>query len=108
MIRIFFLLVLIPTFTYAQKNTQNIRGVITDKLSQTPLIAASVQISSLQKGTTTDSLGKYTLSNISPDRYDLKISYAGYKTITIPNVVVTSGKEVVLDITLEETFKSLG
>jgi hypothetical protein len=67
-----------------------------------------VQISSLQKGTTTDSLGKYTLSNISPDRYDLKISYAGYKTITIPNVVVTSGKEVVLDITLEETFKSLG
>ena len=108
MIRIFFLLVLIPTFTYAQKNTQNIRGVVTDKLSQTPLIAASVQISSLQKGTTTDSLGKYTLSNISPDRYDLKISYAGYKTITIPNVVVTSGKEVVLDITLEETFKSLG
>lgn len=108
MIRIFFLLVLIPTFTYAQKNTQNIRGVVTDKLSQTPLIGALVQISSLQKGTTTDSLGKYTLSNISPDRYDLKISYAGYKTITIPNVVVTSGKEVVLDITLEETFKSLG
>ena len=108
MIRIFFLLVLIPTFTYAQKNTQNIRGVVTDKLSQNPLIAASVQISSLQKGTTTDSLGKYSLSNISPDRYDLKISYAGYKTITIPNVVVTSGKEVVLDITLEETFKSLG
>lgn len=108
MIRLFFLLALLPTFTFAQKNSQNIRGVVTDKLSQTPLIGALVQISSLQKGTTTDTFGKFTLSNISPDRYDLKISYAGYKTITIPNVVVTSGKEVVLDITLEETFKSLG
>ena len=89
MIRIFFLLVLIPTFTYAQKNTQNIRGVVTDKLSQTPLIAASVQISSLQKGTTTDSLGKYTLSNISPDRYDLKISYAGYKILRRQTPTIT-------------------
>ena len=108
MIRLFFLLALIPTFTFAQTNKQNIRGLVTDKLSQTPLIGALVQISSLQNGTTTDTFGKYTLSNISPDRYDVKISFAGYKTITIPNVVVTSGKEVILDITLEETAESIG
>lgn len=105
MIRLFFLLALLPTFTFAQKNSQNIRGVVTDKLSQTPLIGALVQISSLQKGTITEIFGKFTLSNISPDRYDLKISYAGYNTITIPNVVVTSGKEVDLILHWKKPLK---
>ena len=106
--RFFFLLTLIPTLLFAQNNTQNIRGVVTDKLSQSPLFDVSVQISSLQKVTNTDTLGKFTISNILPDRYDIKVSYAGYKSITIPNVVVISGKEVILDIAMEEAFNKLG
>lgn len=97
----------ISGLSVAQKNTQNIRGVVTDKLSQTPLAGVSIQISSLQKGTSTDSLGKYTLAGIAPDRYEITVSCTGYKSITLPNVVVTSGKEVMLDITMEETFKQL-
>lgn len=108
MIRCFFCLILWPTLAFAQNNTQNIRGVVSDKLSQSPLIGATVQIFSLQTGAITDTLGKYTLSQIPPDRYDVSISYAGYKSITIPNVVVTSGKEVILDISLEESFNNLG
>lgn len=107
MIRLLFLLAIIPTLSFAQNNTQNIRGVITDKLSQAPLIGASVQITSLEKRTDTDSLGKYTISNLPPDRYEIKVSYIGYKNITIPNVVVTSGKEVILDIVMEETYNQL-
>ena len=106
MIRFLFLL-LIPTFSFAQNNTQNIRGVVTDKLSQTPLSGASVKINSLQKANTTDSLGNYILKNISPDRYDINVSLIGYKNITIPNVVVTSGKEVIVDVAMEETYKQL-
>jgi hypothetical protein len=106
MIRILFLL-LIPTISFAQNNTQKIRGIVTDKLSQTPLIGVVIQISSLQIGTSTDTLGKYTLSNIPPERYEIKISYIGYKSIIIPNVEVTSGKEVILDIALEESFSQL-
>jgi CarboxypepD_reg-like domain/TonB-dependent Receptor Plug Domain len=97
----------ISGLSVAQKNTQNIRGVVTDKLSQTPLAGVSIQISSLQKGTSTDSLGKYTLAGIAPDRYEITVSCTGYKSITLPNVVVTSGKEVMLDIAMEETFKQL-
>ncbi|MEI8060338.1 MAG: TonB-dependent receptor, partial [Ferruginibacter sp.] len=97
----------ISSFSFAQNNTQNIRGVIIDKLSQTPLIGVSVQITSLRKGTNTDTLGKYTISDIPPDRYEVNISYTGYKSITITNVVVTSGKEVILDIAMEETFNQL-
>lgn len=106
MIRLLFLL-LIPTISFSQNNTQNIRGTVTDKLSQSPLFGVTIQISSIQKGAISDTLGKYTLSNIPPDRYDIKISYLGYKSFTIPNVVVTSGKEVILDITMEEEFTKL-
>ncbi len=106
--RILFLLALIPTLSFSQNNTQNIRGVITDKLSQTQLAGVVIQISSIQKGATTDTLGKYTIPNVPPDRYEIKITYLGYKTITIPNVIVTSGKEVILDIAMEESFSQLG
>lgn len=97
----------ISGFCFAQKNTQNIRGTVSDKLSQSLLIGASVEIPSLQKVTSTDSLGNYTIANIPPDRYELRISFAGYKSITIPDVVVSSGKEVLLDIALEEVFYQL-
>lgn len=99
--------VLFSGVTFGQKNTQNIRGIVTDKLSQTPLTGVSVQITALNKGANTDSLGRYTISNIPPDRYQVDISYLGYKNITIPNVVVTSGKEVILDIAMEESFDQL-
>ncbi len=89
MIRFLTLLVFIPIFSISQNNTQNIRGVVTDKLSQTPLIGVIVQINSLQKGSNTDSLGIYLLSNVPPDRYDLQVTCIGYKNITIPNVLVT-------------------
>jgi CarboxypepD_reg-like domain/TonB-dependent Receptor Plug Domain len=104
---LFIISLFISSLSFAQRNTQNIRGVVTDKLSQTPLIGVSVQITSLRKETNTDTLGKYTISNIPPDRYEVNISYTGYKSITIPNVVVTSGKEVILDIAMEETFNQL-
>jgi hypothetical protein len=108
MMRILLWLVLLPTISFAQKNTQNIRGVITDKLSQTPLIGVTVQINSVQKGASTDSLGNYVISNLAPDRYEIKVTYVGYKNIIIPNVIVTSGKEVILDIAMEESFSQLG
>jgi hypothetical protein len=101
------ILTLIPIFTFGQNNTQNIRGTVTDKFSQTPLIGVVIQIASTQKGATTDTLGKFTIANISPDRYEISVSYLGYKSITIPNVIVTSGKEVILDIVMEEAFSKL-
>ncbi len=103
-----FLMVMIPAISFAQNNTQNIRGNIADKLSQNPLIGVTIQIPSLQMKVNSDSLGNYILANIPPDRYEIKITFPGYKTITMPNVVVTSGKEVILDIALEEEYEQLG
>ena len=90
----------------AQNNEQNIRGTVTDKLSKSPLVGVKVEISSLQKATITDSLGNYTLTGILPDRYDISVSFIEYKDILIPNVVVTTGKEVIVDIEMEELINN--
>jgi len=107
MSRLLLVWLLVPILSFSQNNTQNIRGTVTDKFSQTPLFGVIVQISSLQKGANTDTLGKYIITDLPPNRYELKISYIGYKSITIPNVLVTSGKEVIMDITMEEEFTTL-
>ncbi|MHA8067336.1 TonB-dependent receptor [Aquirufa sp. ROCK2-A2] len=102
-----FLSLLFANASFAQNNKQNIRGVITDKLSQSPVIGANVQMLSEKLGTQTDVNGHYALSNIAPNRYEIEISCIGYKDVVIPNVVVTSGKEVILDISMEEDLRLL-
>lgn len=106
--RFLLMLISLPSLLFAQNNTQNIRGVVTDKLSQTPLTGVVVQIASIQKSSSSDANGNFTLSNIPPDRYDISATFLGYKTITIPNVVVTSGKEVIIEIAMEESYKQIG
>lgn len=59
------------------------------------------------QGTKTDTEGKYILENVSPGRYEIKVTYMGYKEVIIPNVVVTSGKETIVDVAMEENVKSL-
>lgn len=106
-------LFIIPFFitqlTFAQNNRQNIRGVITDKLTQITLPGATVQVinGTASTGTITDANGTYILPDMAPDRYEIKVSYVGYKDVFASNVVVTSGKEVVLDIAMEEDLKLL-
>ncbi len=103
----YLLLLFISAATFAQNNKQNIRGIVIDKLSQTPIIGATVQINNSSKQTITDAKGNYILTDIAPDRYEIKVSYMGYKEVVIPNVIVTSGKEVILDVTMEDEFKKL-
>lgn len=101
------LFLLISTLSFAQNNKQNIRGVVIDKLSQIPISGATVKINNSEKQNTTDDKGSFTLSDVAPDRYEIKVSFIGYKEVIIPNIIVTSGKEVILDIALEDEYKKL-
>ena len=103
----YLVILLISALSFAQNNKQNIRGTVIDKLSQTPIIGATVQINNSDKQTITDEKGNYVLTEITPERYEIKVSFVSYKDIVIPNVIVTSGKEVVLDITMEDQYKKL-
>ena len=105
------LLLVALTFTLNTnaQGTQTIKGTILDKLSQQPLIGAKVIIVGSEPlvGAVTDFDGNYKLPNLSPGRYELTISYTGYKNQTASNLILTSGKELVVDIQLEESVSEL-
>jgi hypothetical protein len=104
-----FLLSLFSNILFSQESTQTLRGVVTDKQSQSTLPGATVVLSGIDPplGATTDAEGKFRITGVAPGRYDLKVTYLGYKEAVISNIVVTTGKEVILEIGLEENVNSL-
>ncbi len=83
---------------------QTIRGRVIDSDTQAPLPGASVFILGVEpfRGTTTDAEGAFVLAEVPLGRQTLQVSYVGYETLVWPNVLVTSGKEVVLTVELRE------
>lgn len=102
------LLLSLNTILYAQ-NSQTIRGVVSDKVSEMPLIGATIQVIGINPilGTVTDENGEYELKNVPLGRQHISVSYIGYNTANIPNVVLNAGKEVVLNVILEENITKL-
>ncbi len=94
---------------FASAQNQTIKGTVTDKESKETIPGANIIIlgSNPLKGTTTDMNGNFKMSDVNPGRYDLRVAFLGYKEIMISNVVVTSGKEIALDIGLEENVNAL-
>src|SRR5687768_12945771 len=92
-------LLTVATHANAQDVKQNIKGQVSDKQSKELLIGATVVVLGTQPalGTTTDINGKFNIANVPPGRYDLKVSYLGYKEIVLSNIQVNSGKEVYLE-----------
>lgn len=103
------LLMLFGLYSFAQDGVQTVKGTIIDKASEIPLIGATVEVVSVDPpiGTTTDINGEFILDNTPVGRHVISISYLGYENTVIPNVMVTSGKEVVLDAKLEESIVKL-
>jgi len=81
-----------------------IKGVILDLDSQMPLIGANVVIlnSDPIKGASSDVDGFFRIENLKVGRYDLVIDYLGYEPRVVKQVLVTTGKEVFLNIELKE------
>jgi hypothetical protein len=88
-----------------QEYTQTIRGTVRDHDSQTPLEGATLTLfkgDSLISGAYSDTGGKFKISGIGAGRYTLRAAYVGFEPATIPNIVVNTGHEQVLNISMTE------
>ncbi len=85
--------------------TQTIRGKILEKETQLPLQGATILITdtTLKKGSLSDEKGNFRISEVPVGKYSLKISYIGYND-KILDIQVTSAKEVLINVELEESF----
>ncbi len=100
-----FITTLITTVVLSQTITQTVRGIIIDTDNKLPLIGANVAIVGTKPivGTSSDLDGTFRMENIPIGRIALRLSCMGYETKTITDIVVNSGKEVVLEITMQES-----
>ena len=98
------LLLLLMTLGSFAQGTSNIRGQIVDKDTRAPLVGAVVQLyndSTIKGGAAADFDGNYRIDNVAVGRYIIKVQFTGYLMQVIPNVIVNSGKETILNIELE-------
>jgi hypothetical protein len=96
------------SFAVFGQNTQTIRGKVVDKETKSPLPGVVVTLyrdSSLVSGCSSDPEGNYRISNVPVGRYTLNMRFAGYQPVGIPNVIVNSGKENIIDVELEASVQ---
>ncbi|NDV56527.1 TonB-dependent receptor [Bacteroides sp. 519] len=94
----------------AQDNrpVQTIRGTVIDNASGSPLSFVSVGLSDLPGiGTTTDDEGKFVIKNIPVGRHDLLATFVGYEPAIFREIMLTSAKEVYIEIQLKENIQQL-
>jgi hypothetical protein len=100
---------LIPAFSFCQSSsTQVIKGQVIDETSRSPVSLATVSVVGFNNiATTTDSLGNFRLQNVPLGRQSIQVSFMGYETQLLTEILVTQGKEVMLNIAMVEKMRQL-
>ncbi len=92
----------------AQTPTQTVRGTVTDKMTQAALVGATIALKSTpMMGATTDAEGSFRIESVPVGRYDVRISYLGYEEVLVSQMLVGSGKEVILQVEMQESVAAL-
>ena len=101
------LLVISCATTFAQ--TQRVTGNVYDEASKAPLPGVAVTIvgSNPNRGTVTDDNGHFRIDSVPLGRATVKFSYMSYEDQQVNDIVVTAGKEVNLNINLQEAVHKL-
>ncbi|MFC2100611.1 carboxypeptidase regulatory-like domain-containing protein [Bacteroidota bacterium] len=96
--------------SYSQQLKQTIRGIVLDKDSKSPIMGVSLVVlnSDPQIGTISDAKGAFRFKDLPVGRYDIKAFFLGFESVTVPNILLGVGKEVVLTIEMVESFLDLG
>lgn len=94
---------------FTQKTAQTVRGTALDAFTGSPIIGANITVSGTNPliGTATNENGEFTLVNMQPGRWSFSASALGYKTQSVNNIMVISGKESVLTFKMEEKVTNL-
>lgn len=93
----------------SQSITQVVKGKVFDIESQSTLPGANIIILGTNPvlGIVSDTDGNFKLVNAPIGRHNIQISFVGYDPVIIPEVLITSGKEVILNIGLQQTINHI-
>jgi iron complex outermembrane receptor protein len=84
----------------AAQDTGRLTGTVTDAETQDTLPGTNVVVVGTDKGTSTRSDGSFRITGLEPGRYDLRVSFVGYRSQT-RSVTVRPGETTTVNVTLE-------
>ena len=109
--RIIFLssfLLLLYHIPFAQSNnTTKLTGKVTDAVTSSPVVGASVIIQSTKAGARTDVEGNFFLQVKVGDTYTIEISSVGYKTKVVNDIKALQGDNVPINVSMEQVSTEL-
>ena len=97
----------IPITSNSQSITQQLRGTVLDHQTKHPLSDASILIKGSGVICISDSNGNFIFPKLALGKYDIGCSKIGFQNTQISGIELNSGKEVVLQIELEESISML-
>ncbi|MCF6346926.1 MAG: carboxypeptidase-like regulatory domain-containing protein [Flavobacteriaceae bacterium] len=103
-------LFLLTIMVSAQQLTQTIKGKVVDQDSEVPLPYVNVVLLDTDPiiGSTTDDNGNFILENVPVGRYSLQVSFIGYESVIVTELIVSSSKVSYVEISMKENAVSLG
>jgi len=104
---IILLLLLNSQLGISQELTQSIRGKITEKGTQLPLTGVNIYLVDDNIGAISDEDGNFYIENIPIGRKNIVFSLIGFNSIPLQNISLFTGKELVLNIEMEESLSIL-
>ena len=79
-----------------------ITGKVAEKETGSPAVGVNVILIDTYLGAATDENGRFTILNIPPGTYSIRVDAIGFATITMKDVRVTTAQTTELSFTLEE------
>ncbi len=99
-------MLMLQALVFANSETPRgtIRGTVTDRLTRATLPGANIILLNTTPvtGTTTDADGRFRMEGVEAGRISLKVTFVGYKEVVFANLLLNSGKELILNIELDE------
>lgn len=87
------------------RQVQTIRGTVTDQESKITLPGVTVALTSVNPVVyaTTNLVGEFRIPKVPVGRHNLVFTYMGYQKVENTEILLTSGKELVLNISMKES-----
>ncbi len=96
----------IPVFSQSTTSIK-LSGKITDAVTTSPVVGASVVISSTKKGTKTDVEGNFFLQVIAGENYTIEISSVGYQSKVVNDIKLQSNDNAAVNVALQPVTAEL-
>jgi len=88
---------------------QTVRGQVCDIASGEPMIGVTVTVENGSTlATVSDVDGNFEIKHVPVGRHSIRASFVGYEPVVLKEQLVTSGKELVVNLRMRESISELG